>query len=168
MEMAIPEGFTNNIRENELKSTNDVLDEATNILIKEFQTFLAKDIRERIIAPNILDLLAHDKYPELVEELKSREQAAKPKVLVTNNQLKENALSILEKQRQLFQQRLPSFRMSHDRTQQHKPKEETVLSPCNMPLILMMMKIPSHTLNQNLMMKMKMKLLQVDLSLLWY
>ena len=24
-------------------------------------------------------------------------------------------------------------------------KEETVLSPCNMPLILMMMKIPSHT-----------------------
>ena len=68
----------------------------------------------------------------MVEELKSRE-AAKPKVLVTNNQLKENALSILEKQRQLFQQRLPSFRMSHDRTQQNKPKEETVLSPCNMP-----------------------------------
>lgn len=129
MEMAIPEGFTNNIRENELKSTNDVLDEATNILIKEFQTFLAKDIRERIIAPNILDLLAHDKYPELVEELKSREQAAKPKVLVTNNQLKENALSILEKQRQLFQQRLPSFRMSHDRTQQHKPKRRNSIIP---------------------------------------
>ena len=42
MEMAIPEGFTNNIRENELKSTNDVLDEATNILIKEFQTFWQK------------------------------------------------------------------------------------------------------------------------------
>ena len=39
MEMAIPEGFTNNIRENELKSTNDVLDEATNILIKSFKPF---------------------------------------------------------------------------------------------------------------------------------
>ena len=128
MEMAIPEGFTNNIRENELKSTNDVLDEATNILIKSFKPF-GKDIRERIIAPNILDLLAHDKYPELVEELKSREQAAKPKVLVTNNQLKENALSILEKQRQLFQQRLPSFRMSHDRTQQNKPKRRNSIIP---------------------------------------
>lgn len=129
MEMAIPEGFTNNIRENDLKSTNDVLDEATNILIKEFQTFLAKDIRERIIAPNILDLLAHDNYPELVEELKSREQAAKPKVLVSNNQLKQDALSILEKQRQHFQQRLPSFRMSHDRTQEHKPKRRNSIIP---------------------------------------
>lgn len=106
MEMAIPEGFSPNGRENESKSISDIFDEATNVLIKEFQTFLAKDIRERIIAPNILDLLGHEHYPKLVEELKAQEQASKPKVLVSNNNLKQNALSILEKQRQELQERL--------------------------------------------------------------
>ncbi|RCK60957.1 Histone-lysine N-methyltransferase, H3 lysine-4 specific [Candida viswanathii] len=106
MELAIPEGFSPNGKENESKSISDVFDEATNILIKEFQTFLAKDIRERIIAPNILDLLGHEHYPKLVEELKAQEQASKPKILVSNNNLKQNALSILEKQRQELQERL--------------------------------------------------------------
>lgn len=106
MELAIPQGFSPNTKETESKSIGDIFDEATNVLIKEFQTFLAKDIRERIIAPNILDLLGHEHYPKLVEELKAQEQASKPKILVSNNNLKQNALSILEKQRQELQEKL--------------------------------------------------------------
>ncbi|KAL6453724.1 SET1 Histone-lysine N-methyltransferase [Candida maltosa Xu316] len=106
MELAIPPGFTGDNKE-ELKSTSDVLDEATNILVKEFQTFLAKDIRERIIAPTILDLLGHEHYPELVQELKAQEQQTiKPKIIVSNNHLKQNAMTILEKQKQKLQERL--------------------------------------------------------------
>ncbi|CAI5758746.1 unnamed protein product [Candida verbasci] len=100
MEMAIPENFKSSV---EQQSKGDSVDEATNILIKEFQSFLTKDIRERIIAPTILDLLNHEHYPNLIEELKAKEKE-KPKPITSNVLLKQNAMSILK------QQRLPTFK----------------------------------------------------------
>lgn len=103
MELAVPEAFVP--AENDMNSIDaevDAVDEAANMLIKEFQSFLAKDIRERVIAPVILDLLSNDKYPELYHELKSAEQEmAKPKsTIVGLNKLKEEALQRLAKQRE--------------------------------------------------------------------
>lgn len=124
MELALPENFHENtslISNNDNsdlfasnRKQNDVVEEASNMLIKEFQNFLAKDIRERVIAPVVLDLLSHDKYPKLVEELKAKELAAKKVAspVVSNNvsQVKKphmlSSLAIKSKPQTV----LPSFR----------------------------------------------------------
>lgn len=78
MELCVPEKFAGDHMQSSnsgLKSlSHDVVDEAANMLIKEIQTFLSKDIRERIIAPTILDLLSPERYPELVKDLKEKER----------------------------------------------------------------------------------------------
>lgn len=78
MELCVPEKF---VGDDSVKLTkpsaskgHDVVDETTNMLIKELQTYLNKDIRERIIAPMVLDLLRHEHYPELFNELKEQEK----------------------------------------------------------------------------------------------
>ncbi|ODV79447.1 histone H3-K4 methyltransferase Set1 [Suhomyces tanzawaensis NRRL Y-17324] len=125
MELAVPEGF-NRSSDNEddegiqaKTRKNDLVDEGVNMLIKEFQMYLSKDIRERIIAPVVLDLLGHDKYPELVESLKAKEAAMKvtAPVVSSNGYLKQNALSLLAKQRkqQQAQTSLPSFKKKIER-----------------------------------------------------
>lgn len=122
MELAVPEGWetpkSSTLEDTEFDSKkNDAVEEATNMLIKEFQLFLAKDIRERVIAPVVLDLLSHDKYPKLVEEFRAKEaltKAANVSAVSTSTQLKQNAMSLLAKQRQQQQdqlkQSLPSFK----------------------------------------------------------
>ncbi|GEQ69369.1 hypothetical protein JCM33374_g3040 [Metschnikowia sp. JCM 33374] len=69
-------GFYENITHNSASSNagNNDVDEAVNLLIKDFQAFLSKDIRERIIAPSILDLLNPNDYPELMGVLKEQEK----------------------------------------------------------------------------------------------
>lgn len=74
MELCVPEKFDENNVQTSTSKGNDLVDEAVNSLIKDFQTFLSKDIRERIIAPIILDLLNPENYPELVSELKKKEE----------------------------------------------------------------------------------------------
>lgn len=129
MELALPENFnessslTSNNDNTDLSASNrkqnDVVEEASNMLIKEFQNFLAKDIRERVIAPVVLDLLSHDKYPKLVEELKAKELATKKAAspIVTNAvrqvKLKPNVLSSLAIKSKP-QAILPSFRKKKD------------------------------------------------------
>ncbi|CAG89643.2 DEHA2F20834p [Debaryomyces hansenii CBS767] len=129
MELALPENFnessssTSNNDNTDLSASNrkqnDVVEEASNMLIKEFQNFLAKDIRERVIAPVVLDLLSHDKYPKLVEELKAKELATKKAAspIVTNavRQVKSkpnvlSSLAIKSKPQAI----LPSFRKKKD------------------------------------------------------
>lgn len=125
MELVIPESFKENVSPSSNKEDpdlflskrerNDVVEEASNMLIKEFQNFLAKDIRERVIAPVVLDLLSHDKYPKLVEELKSKEAAAKKAISPANSHNntktipKPNVLSTLATKAKP-QLTLPSFR----------------------------------------------------------
>lgn len=72
MDLCVPERYE--ARHEEAVSSHDVVSEAANSLIKEFQLFLSKDIRERIIAPLVLDLLNPDRYPDLVHELQQQEQ----------------------------------------------------------------------------------------------
>lgn len=129
MELAVPKGFENNKSDEEdlfsSKSTtnHDIIDEAANMLIKEFQSFLSKDIRERIIAPTVLDLLSHDKYPELIEELKAKELENKTvqPVVTSNNQLKQEALyKITKKKQQSLHEALPSFKKKAEVIQKHK------------------------------------------------
>lgn len=119
MELAVPPKFRPAADENyntstDVKKHTDVVNEAKNLLIKEFQSFLTKDIRERVIAPVILDLLSVEKYPELYNNLKVAEkQVAKPtSTLVGLNKLREEALQILAKQRaeQLLARSLPAFK----------------------------------------------------------
>lgn len=76
MEMCVPENFQENTTHGSSSTTsgNNDVDDAVNLLIKDFQTFLSKDIRERIIAPIILDLLNPNDYPELVSVLKQEEK----------------------------------------------------------------------------------------------
>lgn len=78
MEICVPEHFDPEKTASRVAqshgSGHDVVDEATNMLIKEFQTFLSKDIRERVIAPTVLDLLAPTNYPELMADLKKRQE----------------------------------------------------------------------------------------------
>ncbi|KAI5955636.1 SET1 [Candida jiufengensis] len=123
MEMAIPEGFQNVEKDNDIRS--GVVDEATNILIKEFEAFLVKDIRERIIAPHILSLLEHTRYPKLIEELKAKEkekeEAAKLKNISSNVHLKQNAMSILEKQRLELQNKIPYFKKANEKQHRRRP-----------------------------------------------
>ncbi|CUM64107.1 uncharacterized protein PRCAT00001698001 [Priceomyces carsonii] len=102
MEFAIPEGcnmlmlLTSQGEDDGARTprwkAHDVVNEAANMLLKDFETFLAKDIRERVIAPAILDLLSHDKYPALVKELKEKE-AAKEATKVATKPIDTNALS---------------------------------------------------------------------------
>lgn len=129
MELALPENFnessslTSNNDNPDLfasnRKQNDVVEEASNMLIKEFQNFLAKDIRERVIAPVVLDLLSHDKYPKLMEELKAKELATKKAAspIITNAvrqvQQKPNVLSSLAIKSKP-QAILPSFRKKKD------------------------------------------------------
>lgn len=81
MEMCVPEHFDPEKTASRVAqshgSGHDVVDEATNMLIKEFQTFLSKDIRERIIAPTVLDLLTPTNYPDLMSELKKKQDEEK-------------------------------------------------------------------------------------------
>lgn len=78
MELCVPEKFVGDESVKLSKPSDskghDVVDETTNILIKELQTYLNKDIRERIIAPMVLELLKHEHYPELFNELKEQEK----------------------------------------------------------------------------------------------
>lgn len=78
MEMCVPKDFDPEkiaSRVAQSHSTgHDIVDEATNMLIKEFQTFLSKDIRERVIAPTVLDLLSPTNYPELMADLKKKKE----------------------------------------------------------------------------------------------
>lgn len=77
MELCVPEKFVGDENVKLSKSGSkghDVVDEAANMLIKEFQAYLSKDIRERIIAPTILDALRPENYPDLMKELKEKEQ----------------------------------------------------------------------------------------------
>ncbi|KAK6462829.1 histone methyltransferase [Scheffersomyces coipomensis] len=148
MELSVPEGYDINKNESDdedffesATKQNDVIDEATNMLVKEFQSFLSKDIRERIIAPAILDLLNHDKYPKLMEELKSKELQSKkviPEPINLNSQLKKDALTLLTKKRteqqsQQHHQSLPSFKKKEEgggrRLSQSKPGKKNSLIP---------------------------------------
>ena len=97
MDLAIPPNWEEPI---ETRSKDLVVEEAVTMLLKDFQQFLAKDIRERVIAPTVLDLLNHDHYPDTVAKLKKEEEQRKAKeaakvVINTNDQLKQNALQIL-------------------------------------------------------------------------
>ncbi|CAN3372613.1 hypothetical protein DIURU_004893 [Diutina rugosa] len=97
MDLAIPPNWEEPI---ETRSKDSVVEEAVTMLLKDFQQFLAKDIRERVIAPTVLDLLNHDHYPDTVAKLKKEEEQRKAKeaakvVINTNDQLKQNALQIL-------------------------------------------------------------------------
>ena len=112
MELCVPQGYdpTHGQDESDFQSKTstpsgsvDVIEEAMNILLKDFQSFLSKDIHERVIAPEILDLLSHDKYPELAEELKRKEAANKAQAaaaISASDRLKQDAMSVLAKQRQ--------------------------------------------------------------------
>lgn len=129
MEMAIPEHYQEVEKENDF--SNSVINEATNILIKEFETFLVKDIRERIIAPQILSLLDHDRYPALVEELKAKEkeQALKSKLVMSNMDLKQNAMSILEKQKRELQEKIPYFKRAEERLKESRRGNKRPIIP---------------------------------------
>lgn len=77
MELCIPEKFVGDENVKMSKSDSkghDIVDEAANMLIKEFQIYLSKDIRERIIAPTVLDALRPENYPELMKEVMEKKQ----------------------------------------------------------------------------------------------
>ncbi|KAM9905178.1 hypothetical protein OXX69_007286 [Metschnikowia pulcherrima] len=76
MEMCVPENYKENVTSSSSSSIagNNDVDEAVNLLIKDFQAFLSKDIRERVMAPMILDLLNPNDYPELIDVLKKQEK----------------------------------------------------------------------------------------------
>lgn len=74
MNLCVPEKYDENLfTKSSVIGENDIVNEAANLLVKDLQIFLGKDIRERVIAPIILDLLSPDKYPDLVKELKEKE-----------------------------------------------------------------------------------------------
>lgn len=77
MDLCVPQNYDDtSAQANKMTNarSNQILDDAINLLVDDFQLFLAKDIRERIIAPMILDLLIPDKYPELMNELREKEK----------------------------------------------------------------------------------------------
>lgn len=82
MELCVPEKFVGDENVKASKSGSkghDVVDEAANMLIKEFQIYLSKDIRERIIAPTVLDSLRPENYPELMKDLMEKKQESERK-----------------------------------------------------------------------------------------
>lgn len=138
MELAIPErcdmSTYSHVDDEFIRSeSHDVVDEAANLLIKEFQSFLAKDIRERVIAPYVLDLLNPERYPAIMKELKEKE-AAKPVVSAVEKsvQMRQDAISILAakrklqhesiKQIKLQQTNLPSFTKKANRESNKRRK----------------------------------------------
>lgn len=92
MELCVPKDFDPEKTASRVDSSHetghDIIDEATNMLIKEFQTFLGKDIRERIIAPTILELLSPSNYPELMADLKKKQEEEE----IANKRKKEEEL----------------------------------------------------------------------------
>lgn len=94
MDMCVPDNYKENVTSSSLHSSgNNSVDEAATLLMKDFQTFLSKDIRERIIAPIILDLLSPDHYPELVGELKRKEEEEQKKKKLEDEKVKSKALA---------------------------------------------------------------------------
>lgn len=95
MELAIPEKYD---LQDDDALPEDAVDEATNLLIKEFQLFLSKDIRERVIAPYVLDLLNPANYPELVKELKEKQELErkqhKPAVVAYKPEISQQTLTL--------------------------------------------------------------------------
>ncbi|EGV60624.1 histone H3-K4 methyltransferase Set1 [Yamadazyma tenuis ATCC 10573] len=127
MEMCIPEGFYSDSN-NEIGRATDVVNEAANMLIKDFETYLTKDIRERIIAPVILDLLSDDKYPTIMAELKAQEAAQKKEnsaPLFSSNLLRQEAMSLLASKRTQVLP-LPSFRKKPPTTKA-QPKKRALI-----------------------------------------
>ncbi|CAN3501677.1 histone-lysine N-methyltransferase, H3 lysine-4 specific [Diutina catenulata] len=112
MEMAVPPEWQ---EPRDVRSSQAVVREAVQMLVAELQTFLAKDIRERIIAPTIIDLLDHKHYPELVarlqeEEAQKKAREAERAAVATHDKHKENALAILRQQQQRMRQPLPKIK----------------------------------------------------------
>lgn len=119
MDLCVPLNFKGDTKSN--KDNSDSVNEATNMLIKDFETYLTKDIRERIIAPAILEYLNDDLYPALIKELKTKEiQRVTP--VISNDTLKEKALSILQKKTAL-----PSFRKKINVPKRLIPKKKTII-----------------------------------------
>lgn len=100
MELCIPEKFVGDesvmLSKPSDSKGHDVVDETTNMLIKELQTYLNKDIRERIIAPMVLDLLSHEHYPELFNELKEQEKQKELEREKSQAQSKSSATNLLQ------------------------------------------------------------------------
>lgn len=93
MELCVPEKFAGDGAHLARSVTDsDIVSEAANLLIKDFQTFLSKDIRERVIAPIILDLLNPEHYPDLMAELKEKEKVKEEERQRALEKLKESKL----------------------------------------------------------------------------
>lgn len=109
MEMAIPEGFED--RSSTPTPNGDAVEEATNMLIQEFQTYLTKDIRERIIAPQVLELLNPERFPvykaQLDEERAKVSQAAVAKAEAITNRTRDGAYALISNRERA---KLPSFK----------------------------------------------------------
>lgn len=117
MELCVPENFGGDNASEGPGKSHDVVDEGVNLLIKEFQIFLSKDIRERVIAPVVLDLLSHEHYPELVKELKAKEAAKPPPSAIQKAaEVKRNNISLLAKQQLI----LPSFKKKFESPKRRK------------------------------------------------
>lgn len=114
MSFCIPKNFKGDKKsEHSTDKSQDVIDEACNMLVKEFEMYLTKDIRERVIAPVILDLLSDDKYPQIMEELKAKQELEKKKManpIYSNLALKTDALALLATTKKNIESQLPSFR----------------------------------------------------------
>lgn len=103
MELCVPEKFVGDENVKTKTKGHDVVDEAANMLIKEFQSYLSKDIRERIIAPTVLELLRPENYPDLMKEVKEKQeqdrqrelQKQAKKLLVLSDTSSQNVYSFL-------------------------------------------------------------------------
>lgn len=117
MELCVPENFGEDNTSDGHGKSHDVVDEGVNLLIKEFQIFLSKDIRERVIAPVVLDLLSHEHYPDLVRELKAKEAAKPaPSAIQKAAEIKRNNITLLAKQQLI----LPSFKKKFESPKRRK------------------------------------------------
>lgn len=106
MEMALPQGFENG----STAAKQDAVEEATNMLVQELHTFLTKDIRERIIAPQVLELLNADRFPVLKSRLDA-ERAEKERILAAKAVAeKSKPKPEKEDRKSLFGMLLPSFK----------------------------------------------------------
>ena len=122
MELCVPEGWKDEERDHKevddgkSEFERDVVEEASNILIKEFQAFLTKDIRERIIAPAVFDSLNPDKYPVYMTKLREEERIKKDLEQKRKDELAAAAAALLpqvQKKKPVQKKQvplLPSFR----------------------------------------------------------
>lgn len=113
MDMAIPENFnvdddnSNNDFILTIKESDDLITDSVNIIMNEFQTFFRKDIRERILAPKIYELLNSEKYLTLIEsELESKKETNDSSKSLnenfnSNNHLLHNLLPSFKKKKNL-------------------------------------------------------------------